>query len=83
MNVAQIVVRRVCSVFRSSRACRRRVASDNRPRQLVSELYLFPGILFLDEMQRIAFRLMLSWCVCVCLFVCLCRVCGPQENGLR
>ena len=46
---------------------------------------------FLGEMQRIAFRLMLSSyvcvclfvCVCVCVYVCVCRVCGPQENGLR
>ena len=40
---------------------------------------------FLGEMQRIAFRLMLSSCVCVCLCVCVCEchVCGPQENGLR
>ena len=22
-------------------------------------------------------------CVCVCLFVCVCRDCRPQENGLR
>ena len=27
---------------------------------------------FLGEMQRIAFRLMLSSCVCVCVSVCLC-----------
>ena len=44
---------------------------------------------FLGEMQRIAFRLMLSACVCVCVSVCvsvclcICRVCGPLENGLR
>ena len=42
---------------------------------------------FLGEMHRIAFRLMLSSCVCVCVSVCLSvcvyRVCGPQENGLR
>ena len=40
---------------------------------------------FLVEMQRIAFRLMLSSCVCVCVTVrvCVCHVCGPQENGLR
>ena len=43
----------------------------------------------LGEMQRIAFRPMLSSCVsvCVCVSVCLdvCvyRVCEPQENGLR
>ena len=52
------------------------------------------GLQFLGEMQRIAFRLMLSSCVCsvclsvcvcVCVFVCVCvcRVCGPQEDGLR
>ena len=22
-------------------------------------------------------------CLCVCVSVCVCRVCGPQENGLR
>ena len=38
---------------------------------------------FLGEMQRIAFRLMLSSCVCLSVFVCVCRVCGRQENGLR
>ena len=27
---------------------------------------------FLGEMQRIAFRLMLSSCVCVCVCVCVC-----------
>ena len=27
---------------------------------------------FLGEMQRIAFRLMVSSCVCVCLSVCVC-----------
>ena len=32
------------------------------------------GWRFLDEMQLIAFRLMLSSCVCVCV----CRVCGPR-----
>ena len=39
---------------------------------------------FLDELQRIAFRLLLSSCVCVCvcLTVCVPR-CGPQENGLK
>ena len=34
---------------------------------------------FLGEMQHIAFRLMLSSCVCV--FVC--RVCEPHENGSK
>ena len=52
-------------------------------------------LLFLGEMQCIAFRLMLSSCargrrrVCVCVRACVCvyvfmrvcRVCGPQENG--
>ena len=28
--------------------------------------------LFLGEMQRIAFRLLLSTCVCVCVSVCVC-----------
>ena len=36
---------------------------------------------FLSKIQRIAFRLMLSSCVSLC--VCVCRVCGPHENGLR
>ena len=33
----------------------------------------------LGEMQRIAFRLLLSTCVCLCV----CHVCERQENGLR
>ena len=42
---------------------------------------------FLAEMQRIAFRLLLSSCVCVCVSVCLSMCvcmprCGSQENGL-
>ena len=38
----------------------------------------------LGQMQRIAFRLCYRhMCVCVSVSVCVCRVCGPQENGLR
>ena len=36
----------------------------------------------LGEMQRIAFRLLLSICVCLCVCLCICHVCGRQENGL-
>ena len=43
--------------------------------------------IFLGEMQRIAFRLLLWSCmsvsVCVCVCLCVCRVCGRQENSLR
>ena len=60
-------------------------------------MFCVSGLLcaFLGEMQRIALRLMLSSCVCVCVHaclracvcvcvsVCVCRVCGPQENGLK
>ena len=38
---------------------------------------------FLGEMQCIAFRLMLSSCVFVCVYLCVCRICERQENGLR
>ena len=41
----------------------------------VAGLYRFtqsPTLSFLGEMQRIAFRLMLSSCVCVCMCVCVC-----------
>ena len=38
----------------------------------------------LGEMQRIAFRILLSTCecvsVCVSLYLCVCRVCGRQET---
>ena len=67
--------------------CGMRIRRKNGERAIMCNVFYR----FLDEMQRIAFRLMLSSCVCVCLCVCVCvclsvcvcRVCGPQENGLR
>ena len=62
---------------------RRPGPSDNHA-QLMFVCKLFPNIAyhrFLGEMQRIAFRLLLSSCVCVCVYVC--RVCGPQEDGMK
>ena len=49
---------------------------------------LLAHVPFLSEMQRIAFRFMISSCVsvclcvcvCVCVCLCVCRVCGRQEN---
>ena len=54
--------------------------------QFALTAYTEHSLSILGEMQRTAFRLMLSSscvCVCVCLSVCVCRVCGPQKNGLR
>ena len=59
------------------------------------QITVFTVVPFLGKMQYIAFRLMLSSCVCVCVCVCacvracvracvcVCCFCGPQENGLR
>ena len=40
-----------------------------------------PWWTFVGVMQRITFRSIISLCVYLCL--CVCRVCGLQENGLR
>ena len=52
-------------------------------RYVVTLTVVYKLFTVLGDMQRIAFRLMLSSCVCVCVCVCVCRVCGPQEKGLR
>ena len=52
---------------------------------IVSELYKLSVVLsrqFSGEMQRIDFALCYRR-VCVSVCVCVRRICGPQENGLR